>query len=447
MRSNLVFAVAIVAPFLAACADDSPTEVGRDLVPGGQVETFEVLLDSDQFLVSDTIVTGFSRPSDLNFMVVAAGEDDGVEARSLMRFGRYPVAVQVPDGDDGLVPDSSITFAGARLVLLVDTAGTAAPDSARLRLFRTVEEWDPGSTTWEFRSDSAGEQEQWAVPGAGASEPVDSGFLTEVSDTVSIPVDSQTVAAWGDSTDATRGALVAAETAGTHIRATGAVLRLQVRPSTRPDTLIDITVGGTSSTFIFHPEPPRQTGLAIAGVPGWRSYLQFGDSLGAIELPLGAIELPCPGGEEDCSVTLDRVAVNLATLVLTPRASPPGFALRDSLQIAARPVLMAPGIPLSRVPLGSVVGGAVLGPEDFAPGGADGAVEITVTNFIRDLVEGADGEPVDDDTEDSEATMLGLVSAGGGGVLGVAPFAGLQDGSEAPKLRLVVTVTTGLEIQ
>ena len=43
---------------VTACTDEAPTEVGDDLLPSGEVRTFEVILQPGEYLAYDTTFTG-----------------------------------------------------------------------------------------------------------------------------------------------------------------------------------------------------------------------------------------------------------------------------------------------------------------------------------------------------------------------------------------------------
>src|SRR5688572_19782876 len=47
---------------LGACTEETPSEVGDDLLPSGEVRTFEVVLDPAQWLTFDTTFSGYANP-------------------------------------------------------------------------------------------------------------------------------------------------------------------------------------------------------------------------------------------------------------------------------------------------------------------------------------------------------------------------------------------------
>ena len=88
-------------------------------------------------------------------------------------------------------------------------------------------------------------------------------------DSVLFTVDSATVNAWADTTDLSRGARIELFDVGPRLQMNGAILRLDVRPSLDPDTLVQLVVSTLDITFVYDPFPqPPPDGVRIGGRPG-----------------------------------------------------------------------------------------------------------------------------------------------------------------------------------
>lgn len=423
-----------------ACADEDPTGVGGELSPGGSIRTYELILEPETFLASDTSVGGFLQPAAASFTVLAGGAD-GLNSNFLVRFAAPPATITYTDAAGTTQTDTMPTYIGGRLVLRVDTLRSAAAGPVRLELHRIGEEWDPRSATWTERVDSGQVRLSWSEPGGTRAALVDAAtWEPGTGDSVSFVVDSQTVALWADTTDPARGALMAVASADARLISPLSLLRLDARPSGRPDTVVVVTVGATGTTFVFDPQPPATAELRVGGLPTWRSYLQF--------QRLDTLALPCP--DEDpaagCVLALDEVKINYAALLLRPAATPSAFAPVDSLVIDARSVLTKPSVPLDRAPLGSragVVPSEAIPPARFRPdgdGGA-GAIEVPVTQFVAALAAGQkEGQA------HPPPALLALFAAIEGRDFGFGSFAAQGTGS-APRLRLIVSTATRVEIR
>src|SRR5690606_23897560 len=161
-----------------------------------------------------------------------------------------------------------------------------------------------------------------------------------------------------------------------------ALLRLDARPSARPDTVVTVTLGVVAGTFVYDPEPAAGSGLRVGGVPAWRSYLHF--------QRVDTLSYPCPGepAGSGCTLRLGEVKINYAALVIQPEAAPPGFVPEDSLRVDARTVLTVPSVPLGRSPLGSRAAGSssqAIPPSRFRPDSGADAIEVPVTQYIATL--------------------------------------------------------------
>jgi len=421
-----------------ACADEDPTGVGGPLVPGGVVRTYEIVLDPEVFLVSDTTLGGFFTP-DLVLYRVLASAYEGVTANGLARFARPPSTVSYTTNTGATATDTMPSFIGGRVVVFLDTLRSVAPGPVELELHRVGEEWDPGSASWTLRVDSGGVQLPWTEPGGTSAALVGTATWDPAGgDSVSFDVDSLTVALWADTLDASRGALIRVATPGSRLRSPSVVLRLNARPSARPDTVVTTSVGSIGGSFVYDPEPLPGSELRIGGVPSWRSYFQV--------QRLDTLTVPCPDepAGSGCVLRLNEVKVNYAALVLQPDATPGGFVPDDSLRIQARTVLAMPGVPLARSPLGSLAGAIAappIGPATFQPGASAGAIEVPLTQYIATL---AAGRSPDDKTDPPQWFVL--YASQESGLFGFGTFRDIGSASP-PRLRLIVTVATDVEIR
>lgn len=421
---------------LAACADEGPTDVGGVLIPDDLVRTYDIVLDASQFLAFDTVIGGFSRPSETNFRVVAAAHGGTLDARLLARFAPPPRAVTYTDTEGATRTDTMPTFIGGEVVFRIDTLRTHQTEPVQLRLYRIGEAWDPASATWLHRVDTAGAREPWSEPGGPRDVLVAEATWSPDADSVLFQVDSLTVALWADTASKSRGAMIVAETPGSRLRSNSILLRLEARPSERPDTTVVATVSTTGSTFIFDPPAVATGDIQVGGTPAWRTYLGF--------RPLVSEVLPCPGGPAGCTVPLRDIQVSYAALELDPRPVDGGFVPEDSVIVEARTVLAVGAVPLGRAPLGDRAGPVLesIAGTRFDPDSPDGGkFEIPITSFVRELVRTPrEGEP-------DPATVLALLSLPEGATLGYGRFAGTGSAGGGPRLRLVVTVADEVNLR
>lgn len=421
-----------------ACADEDPTGIGGPLVPGGAVRTYEIVLEPEQFLASDTTLGGFVAPDQIFFRVLAGGYE-GLTSNGLARFAPPPATLTYVDASGATRTDTMPTYVGGRVVLSVDTLRSVASGPVRLELHRIGEEWDPQSASWTLRVDSGGVQLPWTEPGGTSAALVDTATWDPAEgDSVTFDVDSLTLALWADTLDVTRGALIRVATPDARIRSPVAVLRLDARPSAKPDTVIVTTVGSIGGWFVLDSDTPAGSALRVGGLPSYRSYFQV--------QRLDTLAFPCPGEppESNCVLRLNDVTINYAALVLQPEGTPGGLVPDDSLRIEARTVLPVPGIPLARSPLGSLAAGFAMGPIEpatFRPGANPGTIEVPLTRFIATLARGQREEGADPPPE-----RFALYDARENSLFGYGTFGGLGSASP-PRLRLIVTVAPEAEIR
>lgn len=426
MRRILITALGLAAlgVVLAGCGDEDPTSVGSDLLGPG-VRTYEVFLEGREFLEADT---AFDRLGTLNragFWLVAEDFEEEVDAAALFSVNR-PFAVTYQDSAGTTRSDSVAAIVGGTLTLIVDTLAST-PGPVELELHALEEDWDWLTATWELRYDTADVAEPWTTPGGTLGARMGSGVWLE-GDTLQIPLDSQTVAVWQDTLAAVKGGLVRSVTPGSRLVLRGVQFQFDVLPQEAQDTVVQ--AGGVlSRVSIVTPDPPPASAeeLRVGGLPGWRSFLRF--------QPLAERRISCgPAAPAGCTVALNDVTINLATLVLEPLPVA-GRRIERPIWLENRGVLPGPeGVPLTRSPLSGLLGFT----RDSVPvevfegtAGDLDPVQVPVTNFMRRLV----SPPTDEEpwlwmalTVNNEFSMFGYASFGSL----TSPW--------APRLRLVVSV-------
>ncbi|MBW3554216.1 MAG: hypothetical protein KY466_11925 [Gemmatimonadetes bacterium] len=413
---------------LAGCGDEDPTAIGSVLIGPG-VTTFEVVLEAEDFLQSDTTYDGFGHIREAGFRLVANQFADEVDAHTLFQISRpFTVTYQV---DGQTRTDSLEAIRGARVTVVVDTLA-ASDGPIDVEVLPVTESWDQQSVSWTLRYDTAGLSEAWTTPG-GTTAGVAGMATWTAGDTLVIPIDSASAAVWQDTTAARLGALIRSTTPGSRLRLTSVGFAFDVVPRGNPDTLL--TAGSaTRSMHVVTPAeatPPTATELRVGGLPAWRSLLQF--------QPLGGLVLDgCGGGglgtgDPECDVPLKDAALTLATLILEP-SQVAGRRLERPLRIDARAVLTAANVPVFRSPLTTVgVMRDSVPIELFAPLPPPGAtVAVPITGYVRELA-------VEDDPEDPLPLWLALVAAAERGTFGYAAFSSMESASP-PRLRLVLTI-------
>lgn len=427
MAGTLALSVA-----LTGCGDELPTSTDEELIPV-DARTVEVRIPYEEFGHDFRILGGFGSAVELNQGVLANDHLGALNARTVSRFGVYPAGTAVRDTTGTTVADSMLTFVGGRVVATMDTV--RRPDGpVTIRAGALQASWHPPSVGWELAVDTVGRQEAWPEPGGG---PVaDLGTATwdpAAGDTISFPVDSATVAAWGDTALASRGIRLRLETEGERVDVRQLDLHLDIRPSVNPDTLVSLRVADQDLTFIYDPiPPPPADGMRVGGVPAWRSIFR-------VELPetLNGPDRLCE--TLGCPFALNEGSVSFAALVVTTGSSPEAFRPRRSLALDVRPVL-SPGR-LPKAPLGrSLVGGPgrELTPGSFDDGAAE-EITVPMTQYVRDLLRGETrgGQDV--------PSTLAFLSALEPLSLSFATFAG--PGSDgAPYLRLILTEDDGVTL-
>lgn len=416
------FGILCTLLLVGACTQDSPTSAGAGLLPPDAIRTFEFVLEPERYLEWDTAFGLYSAPSEANYTLIANDYGGALNSRALLMF-QIPATITLLDTLGVLRTDSAPIFFSGDVRIVVDTLASTAPPII-LELFRATEDWDRATANWQFRVDSAGVQMPWSEPGGSPGALISTVAYAE-GDTVAVPVDSATIAAWADEDPSVPGAILGSGTPGTRLRATLPTLRLRARSTLNPDTVIETTVGA-NRTFIFEPELPDSVGEPrVGGTPAWRSVLRLRERL-------DTLRLACPG-IPGCTLELGDVAINYGALLLQPQPSPAGFDPEAPLTVALHAVLPSPLVPLTRSPVTGAFGVSAtsIPPSSFMAPGAP-VVELPVTDLVRLLF----SPP----SEQFRPSHIALLAAGQERTFGFGTFA------EMPSLRIIVTISRELQL-
>jgi len=429
--------IALAVLVIGSCGREVPTGVGGSLLPEDAVRTFEVLLDGSAWLVRDTAFSKFDRAFGAPFLIVAENFDGALDAHTLARFG-IPAVIAALDSTGVSRNDSTPVFIGGRVVLQLDTLRSSGDLPILMRIHRITESWDPATASWTHRVDSAGNRQTWAQPGALGGPAIDTASWTGAVDSLGvrvdslvIPVDSQTIAAWSDTTTNARGVVITMVTPGGRLRSSDLVLRLDARPTFRPDTIVTVTSRPSDPVFIYDPVLPDAAPTPfIGGRPSWRTYFEVRDGL-------DTLSIACPEVSATCRVRLGDVNVTYAGIQLQPAPAPPGFAPQDSLRIGAQTLVLSEFTPIERSPLGQGVGATrrFLQPAEFRPPADGPLVEVPITEFVAALAADTlvDGAP--------PSRWIGLLPLVEGVDFGLAAF------QPSPVLRLILTIANELQLR
>ncbi len=435
--SGLAFAAS--AFLLATCQVELPTAAREELVKSGVA--VEVLVPFADFVASASVFGGYGRASGLGggFIAHEFGSDvdengaevPGLEAATLVRFGRYPSSVSVVDTAGTNRLDTAITFHAGGVLVRLDTVSSVAAGPVDLVAHLVTEEWDPVSAGWDYAVDTVDNRVAWSTPGGGPGDEIAVGVWDPAAgDSVELMLDSALVVAWADST-AIRDVRITATTPGVRLRVSSVVVQLQTIPSIRPDTLLRIGLGATGATFIYDPLPSPPLGaLRVGGAPSWRTVLN-------LDIPRSLSGYPDLCRQLDCPVDLRADHVSYAGLQLTTAPAAAAFALSDSLALDVRMVTAPRFLPKS--PLGpsslAVTGGAAVAPELYRPE-AGQVFELPITEHVRDQLRGetAFGDPV--------SSTLALMTVFEPLSIEYASFAG-RNSATPPMLRLILNFSRG----
>jgi hypothetical protein len=432
-RILLAAVLALSTGTLVGCAEEMPTATDGDLLPV-DVVTLEVSIPFAEFGRDLQRFGGFGTPYGLPAIVVARDYQGGLEARGLVRWAAVPKSMSVVDSTGANRPDTSLTFLSGQIVAVVDTVASVFDGSVTLVAGALQDSWHPPTATWERAVDTVGAQIPWTSPGGGPVEPMGTGEWTlEGGDTAYIDLDSAKLALWTDSAATSTGLRLETETVGARMAILGAQLRLSVKPSSNPDTVVELGVRSDGSTFVYDPPPvPSDSGIVIGGAPAWRTVFQ-------VELPEfidGPSQLCAKVG---CPYELDADAVSFAALVLTTETAPPAYQPTDSVRLDVRTVLSPGALPKS--PLGEAMAG-VLGyalPAEYFGASAGVEVSIPITGYVQSLIRGESA------TGSSVPSTIALLSVLEPSTLELATFEG-SGGTHPPYLKLVLTIGDRIQI-
>jgi len=418
---------------VAACAELTPTAIGDELLPGAPV-TVEIELPWEAFGSNLQVLGGYGLPSDIGTGVLANAYRDTLNARTLVRFGVFPTAASVRDTAGTTVTDTNLTVLGGRLVAFLNRTSSTATTPVTIALGATQEPWHLASAGWANAVDTIGGVLPWSVSGGGTVIPIDTAVWTpSAGDSVAFMLDSAEVAAWSNHANLSRGGRLDLVTEGHRLDVRSVVLRLVVRPSVNPDTIIDLDVAERQTTFIYDPMPVAPgAGWGGGGAPGWRTVMD-------LQVPTQLNGPPALCAAVGCPVTLERGGVTYAALVLRSTQSEGPFQPTDSLGIDARQVLSRAALP--KAPLGSTLlesGGRRI-PGALFGSGVGSVVEIPITPFVRNLVEAANVGAT------GYSNTLALLSVFEPLSMTYGSFYG-PGTPHAPVLKLIVTVGPSVEL-
>ena len=387
--------------------------------------TVEALIPFGDFVDDVQVLGGYGSAADLGRGFVAQ-DFDGLNVRTLVHLGDFPTT----DLDAG-----TRTFTVGRVVLFFDTLRGSLNAPVPVELFGVQEQWHPPTVTWEVVVDTAGDRREWSQPGGGVTTLLGEGLFdiranegeaAGLTDSVSILVDSATVAALGDPTSGTTGLLVAGAQPGTLLHLVDVRLRITTVASEGTDTIFEVSALREDLSFMFDPAPTAPLGwLRVGGTPAWRSVL-------TMSMPRTITGTPEVCGAVGCEVDLTEVDVNLAELVLTTRQTEPEFLPQDTTRVDIRTVL-SPAL-LPRSPLG---GPLLPFPRSFPPELFLEQTGTQVAFSVTTLVTGILGIAAVTDTV--PVTSIVLFSNPEPSRIGFASFEG-AGGAGAPVLRLLYTI-------
>ena len=393
--------------------------------------TAEVLIPFEDFVDDVQVFGGHGSAQNLGYGVVAL-DFGGLNARTLLHFEDFPTTADVA---------GSLSFVGGRVVLVFDTVNGSLDSPVDVELFDVSEDWHAPTVTWELTVDTAGDRRSWTQPGGGATTLLGGATFDAFKarqaddqlalvDTVSIAVDSSTVAALGDPAGGAAGLLLAAAESGVLLRLVGMRLLLETVPSSRPDTILELSVLTDDLSSMLDPLPAAPVGwLRVGGTPSWRSVI----TMSIPRTVVGTAEL-C--GTVGCQVDLTGVGLNLAELVLTTRQTESAFQPGDTTRMDVRRVLNTELLPKS--PLGeSLLPFVESVPPEFFSVQAGAQVVLSLTPFVAGLLSDAA------ETGTVSVASLALFSDIEPPMIGFASFEG-GGGAGAPALRLLYTIANGV---
>ena len=426
--------LALVSWFSLGCGEELPTAKTVDLIPVEAV-SFQVVLPFEEFGANLRVFGGYGSSAELPYAVLAHDYEGELEARALFGLWPYPIAATVRDSTGTTRPDSSLTFVGGRVVAKFDTLASVHDGSVELAVGALEVPWHYRSAGWRVAVDTVADHRPWPEEGAGPVTPLATSTWDPIeSDSVVFELDSAGVAIWNDTASAARGLRLDALTGGVRLQSSVVRLFLTTRPSSNPDTLLDLLVQARYRTFVYEPvlEAPEKY-FIVGGVPAWRTVFDM-DFPAALE---GPPELCAQLG---CPLVLEPEMVNAASLSLKTARTPAAFRPSEDLRLELREVLEPGRLPKS--PLGASVAGfyGVTFPPEVFGDSAGVRVEIPIGPYVTNLISAKTNPDLE------VASSIALLSAFEPLSLPFGTFAGLG-GVDAPEIRLILTVGKGVRIR
>ena len=405
-----------------------------NLIPTDAI-TVEARLTFDEFAENLRVFGGFGSPSDLRYGMIAHKYEGDLEARTLIGLWPYPVAATVRDTTGTSRPDSSLAFVGGKLVVFMDTIASINGDSVEMALGALQQPWHYGSTNWQVAVDTVGDYQEWAEEGAGAVIPLGTSvWVPADADSVIFDLDSAGVALWADTASAAQGLRLDALTEGVRLQSHTVRLFLSTRPSSNPDTLVELLVQTRYRSFVYQPvlEAP-DSDFRVGGVPAWRTIFDM-------DFPAALTGPPELCQRVGCPLVLEPEMVNSASLYLTTMAPPSGFVPSDTLRVDVRAVLEPHRLPKS--PLGIALAGfqGISVPPEYFGEEAGARVEVPIGGYLVELIRGETA------TGDEVSTTIAILSSLEPLSLPFGAFYGPGSPFE-PEIRLILTLGGGVEIR
>lgn len=433
-RTARIGLIALASWAFYGCQEEITVELDGGLIPV-EALTVEVVLPFQDFAKDLEGWGGYGRPYELARDIVARAFGGSLDSRVLNSWNPYPVSATVRDSTGVFATDSTLTFVGGRIVARFDTLSSILEDSVTLVVSALSQEWDHRSVGWETAVDSIGDRQYWDEAGGGpVTHLATVTWSPAQGDSAIFLIDSAGAALWADTAGARKGLRLEATTEGTRLDLLSLGYSVSTRPSVHPDTLVDLTIGARSRSFIYQPVPEPPAGeIRVGGVPAWRSLF-------TMDLPETLNGPPELCQKVQCPLELKAESLISASLILTTKAPPPAFQPKDSLFLDVRPVLEPSRLPKS--PLGqSVLGGlgVVLDPEEFGDG-AGAEVEIPLGRYVENLIANRDN------SEFPVPRTLALLSAFEPLSLYFVAFEG-PDSPDGPELRLILTLSDDVQIR
>ncbi len=401
-----------------------------------EARTVEVLVPYEDFVDEVQVIGGYGSADDLPFAVLAR-DFGGLNARPLLHLEDFPTEARVPGTDGVTVTDTDLSFVGGWVLIQFDTLIGSALVPSGIEVFDVRENWHAPTVNWDLAVDSAGDQRPWTQPGGGSTSLVGAGIFdafvgrledddADIVDTVSIAIDSATVAALGDPASGVKGLLLSVVAPGAFLHVLNVGLMLTTVPSTRPDTILQLPVLMDDLVFMVDPVPTAPVGwLRVGGAPSWRTII-------TMSIPRGIDGTAELCGMPGCQIDLTEVDMNLAELVLTTRQTESAFQPQGTTTIDVRRVLNPELLPKS--PLGETLVPIVenLQPELFSTE-AGTPVLLAVTDLVKAIL--ADAA----ETGTVAPATVALFTVIEPRNIGFASFEGPASVG-APALRLVYTI-------